>query len=159
MIATGGRGYFAIGVYRPKNEVNIGTLFRSAAVFGASYTFTIGRRYSPQSSDTMKSWRHMPHFNYKTIEEFQAGLPYDAMLIGVEMHPESSPIDRFCHPRSAVYLLGSEDDGLPPNVLAACQRVICLPGEYSLNVAVAGSIVLFDRFVRAPSLSALRNAS
>ena len=34
--------YFEIGVYHPKKEVNIGTLWRTAYQLGASVIFTIG---------------------------------------------------------------------------------------------------------------------
>lgn len=145
---SSGRGFFGVGVYRPKTEVNIGTLFRSAAIFGASYTFTIGRRYRPQCSDTMKCWRHMPHFDYENFDAFTAARPYDAQLIGVELAEKAMPLRQFTHPRSAVYLLGAEDDGLPPSVLSQCQRVLVLPGDHSLNVAVAGSIIIYDRIAR-----------
>lgn len=36
------RGYFGIGVYHSKNADNIGTLWRSAAIFGADFIFTNG---------------------------------------------------------------------------------------------------------------------
>lgn len=42
---------FGIGVYHPKHEINIGTLIRSAYIFGANYVFTVGRRYKRQSSE------------------------------------------------------------------------------------------------------------
>ena len=145
---TSGRGFFAVGVYRPKREVNIGTLFRSAAIFGAAYTFTVAGRYQHQSSDTMKCWRHMPHFDYESLAAFNAAQPHDARLIGIELTDSAIPLASFSHPRSAVYLLGAEDSGLPPDILAACHHVLALPGDHSLNVAVAGSIVLYDRVVR-----------
>lgn len=45
----------------------------------------------------------------------------------------------------AVYLLGNESSGLPKDILAGCVSTVALPGHFSLNVAVAGSIVLYDR--------------
>ena len=36
------RGFYAIGVYKPKKEVNIGTLWRTANILGASLIFTAG---------------------------------------------------------------------------------------------------------------------
>ena len=53
------RGYFGIGVFHGKNEQNIGTLWRSANIMGADFIFTIGKRYSRQCTDTMKTPRHM----------------------------------------------------------------------------------------------------
>ena len=37
-----GRGYFGIGIYGPKMTKNIGTLWRTADIFGADFMFTIG---------------------------------------------------------------------------------------------------------------------
>lgn len=47
--------------------------------------------------------------------------------------------------RQACYLLGAEDNGLTKEAISKCQELVYLPGERSLNVAVAGSIVLYDR--------------
>jgi len=128
--------------------LNVGTLWRSANILGAAYIFTVGRRYKPQSSDTMQTWRHVPLFHFGTIDELRAGMPHDCLLIGVEMVPEAVPLADSNHPERAVYLLGAEDNGLSPSAIAACQRLIVLPGERSMNVAVAGSIVMYDRHVR-----------
>jgi tRNA G18 (ribose-2'-O)-methylase SpoU len=51
----------------------------------------------------------------------------------------------FRHPDRAVYLLGNEQIGLSKRVLSQCHSLISLPGHFSLNVAVAGSIVMYDR--------------
>ena len=52
------------------------------------------------------------------------------------------------HPERAAYLLGAEDHGLSPAVLAMCHRIVVLPGRHCLNVAVAGSLILYDRWLR-----------
>ena len=139
------RGYFAVGIYHPKREVNVGTLWRSAFQLGASYVFTIGRRYSKQSSDTTTSYRHMPLFNFPDWTDFQSHMPYDCRLIGVEMG--GSQISNFVHPERCIYLLGAEDYGLPQEILDKCCYTVSLPAVRtpSYNVAVAGSIVMFDR--------------
>ena len=55
----------------------------------------------------------------------------------------------FAHPRRCVYVLGAEDHGLSPAQRAACHRLIVVPGAaHCLNVATAGSIVLYDRIQR-----------
>lgn len=38
------RGYFGIGIYKPKTNTNIGTLWRSVFQLGAAYIFVIGQR-------------------------------------------------------------------------------------------------------------------
>lgn len=140
------RGYFAIGIEKIKNEINIGTLWRSANILGASFIFTIGKRYKRQASDTMESWRHIPLYHYDNIDDFyKSGLPYDCQLVGIELDDSATPIKKFTHPQRAIYLLGAEDNGLSKEAVKRCHHIIVLPGDHSMNVSVAGSIVLFDR--------------
>lgn len=142
-------GYFGIGCLNMKTSMNYGSLFRSAQILGADFTFLIGQRFKKQASDTMKSWRHMPCWTFATFEDFNAFRPYSCPLIGVELDPKAKPIHTFVHPKSAIYLLGAEDNGLTREAIDKCQYIVQLPGERSLNVAVAGSIVLFDRINKA----------
>lgn len=139
------RGYFEIGIYQGKHTVNLGTLWRSAYQLGAACVFVIGRRYEKQSSDTYKTWRHIPLRNFADFDAFQAARPYDCPLIGVEMGGKA--LAGFKHPQRAVYLLGAEDSGLPNRVLRACQDVVSLEAlnQASYNVAVAGSLVMYHR--------------
>lgn len=139
------RGYFEIGVYHPKSEVNVGTLWRSAFQVGAAGIFTIGRRFAPQASDTLKSWRHVPMRHFLTFEDMLAARPYSCELVGIEMG--GKPLREFSHPERAIYLLGAEDYGLPADILAKCNRRVALEcvNTASFNVAVAGSLVAYDR--------------
>lgn len=139
------RGYFEIGIYHTKTEMNVGTLLRSAHQLGAAGIFTIGRRYKQMASDTTHAARHIPVRHYETFDEFKVNRPVGATLIGVEMG--GIPLSSFAHPESCVYLLGAEDHGLPPEVVAYCNRIVSLEsvGPLSYNVAVAGSIVMCHR--------------
>lgn len=139
------RGYFGIGIYHPKTEMNIGTLWRSAHILGASFVFTVGRRYRTQASDTTKAYRHIPMYHYTDMQQFSDNRPYDCPVVGIELSPAAIPIAKFAHPRSAIYMLGAEDHGLTGEAVAACQSLVVLPGDTCLNVAVAGSLVMFHR--------------
>ena len=139
------RGYYGIGIEHTKTTQNVGTLWRSASIMGANFIFTIGRRYKKQPSDTMKSWKHIPLYNYETFEEFYKAIPFDCRLIGVELDERSIPIKEFIHPERCIYLLGAEDSGLTKKAMDKCHMIVQLPGEFSMNVSVAGSIIMFDR--------------
>lgn len=139
------RGYFGIGIQNGKCAANVGTLWRTAHIFGAAFMFTVGQRYRPQNSDTMKSWRHIPLFQYDSFDEFYAAMPYDCPLVGVELDERATALDAFQHPIRCMYLLGAEDHGVSKEARARCHRLVQLPGDHCLNVAVAGSIVLFHR--------------
>lgn len=139
------RGYFGIGIQNTKTAMNIGTLWRSAQIMGASFIFTIGKRYKTQSSDTMKTTRHIPLYHYETFPEFYKVMPYGCQLIGVELSPKAVAIKSFNHPQKCIYLLGAEDNGLTNEAANKCYSLVQLPGEHCLNVAVAGSIIMYDR--------------
>lgn len=84
-----------------------------------------------------------------------------------------TPLESFEHPERAIYILGAEDHGLPGAVvkvthlillfyfsiiltkpvsshMKACAFHVALPSvrEASYNVAVAGSILMYDRFLK-----------
>jgi len=141
-------GFLGIGCINMKNELNYGTLFRTAQQFNVDYIYLIGRRFKKMSSDTGCSYRHIPLFEYESFEDFYIHKPYGCELIGVELNEKAHLIYNFVHPKQACYLLGAEDWGIPNDVLKKCQHIIQLPGEKSLNVSVAGSIVLYDRILK-----------
>lgn len=139
------RGYFGLAFHFPKTSTNVGSLWRTADVLGCDFFAIIGNRIKNQASNTMRSERHIPLFVYRDFDDFYAHLPYNTQLVGLEMGASAIPLEEFEHPERAVYLLGSEDNGLPECVQGRCHHVVKLRGEMSLNVAVAGSIALYDR--------------
>lgn len=145
------RGYFGVAVHRPKTADNVGTLWRSANVFGAAFLAVVAGRYHKQSSDTMKSPRHVPLYEYDTLDDFYAHLPHGCQLIGVELVEGARRLPTFRHPERAVYLLGPEDGSLTVDVLKRCHSRLVIPGSHCLNLAVAGSVVLYDRVAKLES--------
>ena len=144
-------GYCEIGIYQPRNGLNIGTLWRSAQQLGAAGIFTIGRRYRHQTSDPFETEEHIPLRWYATFEDFLQNRPFGAQLVGIELG--GMPLSQYQHPARAIYLLGSEDNGLPGKVLEKCNALISLESvrQVSYNVAVTGSIVMYHRvFLQKP---------
>lgn len=142
------RGFYGIGIVGSKTPINVGTLWRSAGILGASFMFTAGRRYPQQASDTIKAWKHTPLFEFDNAEALFDNLPHGCMPIAIELDPRARDLSRFTHPERACYILGAEDTGVPRRVLERCAHVVKIPGDHSLNVAVAGSIVLYDRLAK-----------
>ena len=141
-------GFYGIGIHHARHDVNIGTLWRSAYVLGAAFIFTVGRRVGPQLTDVTHAWTKIPLYHYTDIDDLKSHLPHAARLIAIEMGETSQPIEHYDHPRQAVYLLGNEGSGLPEPVIQRCHDIVRLPGAYSLNVATAGTIVLYDRVAK-----------
>ena len=142
-------GYFEIGIYHTKTEFNVGTLWRSALQLGASGVFTIGKRYRKQASDTYRTTCHIPLRHFVDFSEFCVARPVGAVLVGVELSDRSIPLSKFNHPAQAIYLLGAEDHGLPPDIMEKCNAVVSIESvrQSSYNVAVAGSLVMWHRLI------------
>lgn len=148
VVGTQDDGYFQIGVVGVKTEGNIGTLWRSAYQMGAAGIFMIGHRFAHTAPDITIAYSKIPLVEYPAWNDFARSAPYSATWVAVEMGGE--PLETFEHPKRAVYILGSEDNGLPGSVVKACHKTVSLPSvRYpSFNVAVAGSIIMYDRLAK-----------
>lgn len=153
MIRQSPRGFTGVVCWQPKHETNVGTLWRTAYLYNASFIGTIGRRYKRQASDTPNTPMRIPMFTYTDVDDLKAHLPFGCVLVGVELSDTAIPLDKFFFPPNVCLLLGAEDHGLPSSVLAKCHSVIQIPGpkEWSMNMAVAGSIALYSRYMQGLS--------
>ena len=142
--------FFGIGIQNGKTPENLGVLWRSAQNLGASFIFTFGNRYAKQACDTHNAVKSMPYFHYDTFEDFFNNIPKGARLVGVELTNEAVPLETFNHPRRCVYLLGAEDHGLSKQAIDKSHFLIKFNSQLSLNVSVAGSIVMYDRGIDKP---------
>jgi tRNA(Leu) C34 or U34 (ribose-2'-O)-methylase TrmL len=142
------RGYFGIGVEGLSKPMNAGTLFRSAHAFGASFVFTIGGVWQEREanlSDTSDSAGQMPHYHVAGLEDLR--LPHRCALVGIELLDEAIELPSFRHPRCAAYVLGPERGSLSPGLAAQCEHIIRIPTRFCINLAIAGSIVMYDRLI------------
>ena len=142
--------YFGIGIQNGKTPENLGVLWRTAQNMGANFIFTIGNRYENQACDTHKAVKSIPYFHYATIDDFFAHLPKGARVVGVELTPEAEDLETFHHPKRCVYLLGAEDHGLSKKAQEKAHFLVKFQSIKSVNVAVAGSIVMYDRQLAKP---------
>ena len=141
------RGFFGIGVEGLTKPMNAGNLFRSAHAFGASFLFTIEAAYSfiESKSDTSRAADQVPLYRYPSPADL--ALPKGCELVGVELSAEAVDLPSFRHPMRAAYVLGPERGSLSPAVLERCGLVVRIPTRFSLNVATAGAIVMYDRMI------------
>jgi len=140
-----GRGYFGIGAEGISKSVNLGGLLRSANAFGASFAFTVGadERALELRSDTSKADTHLPVYHWPSADKVQ--LPKGCNLVGIEILDTATDLPSFPHPLQCAYVLGPERGVLSAELLAQCDYVIRIPTNFSLNVATAGAIVMYDR--------------
>ena len=142
------RGYFAVGVDGVSKAMNLGNLMRIAHAFDASFFFTINaqtKMNDVEQSDTSHAAGQMPVYRYASAGEFR--LPQGCRLVGVEITDDAVELPRFRHPMRAAYVFGSERMSLSEPVLQACEFVVKIPAKFSINVGMAGAIVLYDRMI------------
>lgn len=161
------KGYFAVGAVGVDKPRNVGALFRTAHAFGASFVFTIAAEHrghpdaaaeeaalaadigldarDARSADTSDAPGALPYYGFDAVADWRP--PAGCALVGVEIDPQAVDLPSFRHPRRAAYLVGSERRGLGEAAVERCDHVVRIPTRFSVNLAVAAAIVLYDRMV------------
>lgn len=140
------KGYFGIGVEGVSKAMNVGTLFRTAHAFDASFVFTLRAHYDRREgslADTSDTPRSVPTYHFADLESFR--LPQGCRLVGIEITDEAIELPSFRHPRQAAYILGSEREGLSPDIQSLCDHIVKIPTRFSVNLGVAGALIMYDR--------------
>ncbi|MEM6683377.1 MAG: RNA methyltransferase [Pseudomonadota bacterium] len=139
------KGYFGIGIVSVSKVGNAGNLIRTANAFGAQFVFMVApdfRRHIDKF-DTAKTASAIPVFEAERFDDLT--IPNGAELVGIELCDEAVALPSFAHPRRALYVLGGERVSLSAQMQSKCDYLIKIPTKFSLNVATAGAIVMYDR--------------
>ena len=142
------RGYFGIGVEGVSKPMNVGSLFRTAHAFGASFVFTIDAQYAQdegERADTSRAAQSVPLYEFDSVQAIR--LPRECTLVGIEIAEDAELLPSFRHPRCAAYVLGPERGSLSPALVAMSAHVVKIPTRFAVNLAVAGAIVMYDRLI------------
>jgi tRNA G18 (ribose-2'-O)-methylase SpoU len=142
------RGYFAVGVDGISKPMNLGNLMRIANAFGASFFFSVAEQLKlndARNADTSATQGALPFYPFKNADEVR--LPVGCRLVGVEITEDAVELPRFRHPQRAAYLFGAERHSISPAMLKRCEFVVKIPMKFSINVGMAGAIVLYDRLI------------
>ncbi len=141
------RGYFGVGVDGLSKPMNLGNLTRIANAFDASFFFTINAhvKLADAQSDTSRAQQSMPYYRFQGIDDLR--LPLDCRLVGVEITEDAVELPRFRHPLRAAYVFGAERLSLSQDMLSRCDFVVKIPMRFSINVGMAGAVVLYDRLI------------
>jgi TrmH family RNA methyltransferase len=137
-LPSGGRDV-VLALWRVADPGNVGTLLRTADAFGAAVSL------SPRCADPLGP----------RALRASAGAIFRAPLVAWDDVPGSrialvahggEPLEEIRLATPLTFLLGSEREGVPSELLAGSARAtISLPGEAeSLNVAAAGAIALYE---------------
>ncbi|HET8728324.1 MAG TPA: RNA methyltransferase [Alphaproteobacteria bacterium] len=142
------RGYFGIGVEGISKPANVGALMRTAHAFGASFAFTIAPvadLKAFRAADTSEASKNVPLYTYPDVASLD--LPAGCDLVGIELMDDSVELPSFRHPRQAAYVLGPERGSLSPELVERCAFVVKIPTRFSINLSLAGALVMYDRMI------------
>lgn len=139
---------------RVANAHNLGALIRTAAFFGVKAV--LHGRHQEQAVPGEATYRiaegGMEHLEVRPVDGPLAGFlramrPH-YLVVGAALQGEPLAGLRLPPPgsgRPTALVLGNEEHGLSPSVLAACEKRALIPGTgaiESLNVAAAGAILM-----------------
>ena len=142
------RGYFGIGVEGISKSMNAGAVLRTGHAFGADFAFFVHSNINKEEinlSDTSKTENNIPTYIFENVQKMI--LPRGCKLVGIEITDQAFSLPSFRHPRLAAYILGSERFGLSNKVIDKCDFIIKIPTKFSINLALAGGIVMYDRMI------------
>jgi RNA methyltransferase, TrmH family len=133
-----------LALWRVSDPGNVGTLLRTADAFGA------GVSLSPECADPTgpRALRASAGAIFRVPL-----VPWDELperRIALVAH-DGEPLSEIELPPPLTFLLGSEREGLPGDLVTQCHKaMIVTPGDAeSLNVAAAGAIALYELSRRA----------
>lgn len=129
---------------------NVGTIWRTAQGLGATALILLEHCANPFSPKTIRSTMgasfHLPLYQSTRAEVValfqQSRLP----LYATALSPDSLPLEQGDLSGCGV-VLGSEGQGVSPELLARCEKTFYLPmvqGCQSLNVGITAGIVLWE---------------
>ena len=143
--STNPRGYAAIGLHNPKNQVNVGSALRAASCYGVAMVAQSGNRYKKSSADTTKSYRHLPLI---IVDDLFSVVPFDCVPVAVDLLDGASSLVDYVHPERAFYIFGPEDGTLGKAITDRCRDKIYVPTEFCMNLAATVNVVLYDRMAK-----------
>lgn len=143
------RGYSAIGLVRPKDRHNVGSVLRAAACYEAALVAIQGDRTPIRSHlDTGKAWKHTPVLRG---DDLHAMIPFDAVPVAVDLVEDATWLPDYRHPERAFYVFGPEDGTLGASTLDWCRDRVAIPTRFCMNLAATVNVVLYDRLAKHAS--------
>ncbi|MGJ9424347.1 TrmH family RNA methyltransferase [Nesterenkonia halotolerans] len=136
---------FHVAIENWQHDFNIGTVVRTANAFMAKEVHIIGRRrWNRRGAMVTDRYQHVRH--HGSVEDFVAwaeseGLP----VLGVDLFPDSRPIETYELPQRCVLVFGQEGPGLSEEVREAAQDTLSIAqfgSTRSINAGTAAGIAM-----------------
>lgn len=133
------------------DPVNVGALVRDCRAFAADLLLLDARGADPFAPRAVRAaMGHVfaqPLAVVDDLEAEVAGLRASGRrVLAATLSPGATPLPRLVRPDHVVLLLGHEDQGLRPSLLALADEEVTIPlapGVDSLNVAAAAAVLLY----------------
>lgn len=136
---------FHVAVENWQHDFNIGTVVRNANAFLAAEIHIIGRRrWNRRGAMVTDRYQHVRH--HPTTETFVVWAQAEQLpVIGIDILPDSTPIETTALPERCVLVFGQEGPGLSDAVRDVCDAV-CSIAQFgstrSINAGVASGIAM-----------------
>jgi len=143
---------FAIAAWEISKEHNVGTLVRTAHAAAASEVILLGEReWNVAAAKTSEDFTEIVQLD-ADVDAFRAHLGARGWnLVAVELAEGSVNLFDAAYPERPCFLLGAELGGVPEALLDDAALVVQIPQwglVPCLNLAVAGSIVVYDHLAK-----------
>ena len=136
---------FHIAIENWQHDMNIGTVVRTANAFLAKEVHIIGRRrWNKRGAMVTDRYQHVRH--HATVAEFTEWAAGEGLaVIGIDIFPDSVPLETYDLPRNCVLVFGQEGPGLSEEVHAAAEATLSIEqfgSTRSINAASAAGIAM-----------------
>ena len=135
----------SVAVIRAKNPFNVGAIIRVAHSYLVRDIFLVGTEpYYERASMGMQRYENLVQCDDETSFLEKVG---DRPIVAVERDHAQTSLWQVSFPPDVVLLFGSENDGLPPQLLEVASQVIAIPMygvNHSFPVSVAAGMVLCE---------------
>jgi tRNA G18 (ribose-2'-O)-methylase SpoU len=141
----------AVAAWQISKEHNVGSLVRTAHAVAAEEVILVGGpEWNVEAARTAELYTTITRLtSARELLEHLAARRFQ--LVAVELDQRSVSLFDCVYPERPCFLLGAELGGLPDELLARAELVVQIPQwglVPSLNLAVAGSIVLYDHLAK-----------
>lgn len=141
------RGFAGVGLFKPKDAGNVGSVLRAAHCYGAGFVAIEGARNKSirEGANTTATQRHTPVY---TKGDLYSHIPFDTQIVVVDLIPSATNLVEFIHPDRAFYIFGPEDGTLGRRHTDKAQHVVYIPTNACMNLAATVNVVLYDRMCK-----------
>ena len=149
----------AIAGWNTSKEHNVGSLVRSAHAAAAEEVILVGdREWNVEAARTAELYTTVTRV--ADIVDFRRHLAEKGWnLVAIELDDRAVNLFEAEYPERPCFLLGAEVGGVPADLLDEARLVVRIPQwglVPSLNLAVAGSIVMYDYLGKLARTGGLR---